>query len=389
MNSRPHAIPLVAMMLALVVLSGCLGAADSETVSSENGGSDEPTENVAWRNLTWGVDASVWEETFKGTFAPTDSENPWGDTLGAVPGASEPERRHDVSDAVPIGLPVYLEAEFNAEMQEGDLDFDFEIDDAVVWDINGDAPFGGYTLERWVVVRNGAGPVEAVVTYDENDGPEDVTYNLRVRVETIAESVPPGLALITPFLAEGVTLRADVLDDDPDTVLGVWDPADRFLGYTDLTAGNWTHRVPDDGPPGEYVLVAGSLGGAVHVQVQGGDLVFAPRIPDLIRSEGETVFGADRIEWTYPMNEVPLVHGIQMKGRAVNEKMALRIESPAGTVRDFEWEGPWTQNPQFVFTTWFAEPTVVAGDYHAVVDFGTTAGANAVEATPVSWTYER
>lgn len=381
---------LVLAVVSAAAMSGCVSSPGLGDNPRDPGVSREADSGATWAKVTWGDDATAWEQTFDGEFAATDADNPGGDVVGLVPGASNNERRYDISDYVTVGVPVYLEAELEAEMQDGDLDFDFELDDAVVWDIDSDAPFGGFTWTRWVVVRNGDGAAEAVVTYDEPEGADAVDFTLRLRVDPVVEAVPPGLALITPHVPAGAALGANALDDDPDTVIGVWDPEDRFLGYVDLTQGNWTHQVPDDGPPGEYVVAATSYGGPVSLRLQGEDGVpFAPRIPTLVREDGETIYGQDRIEWEFTVDSVPLAIGLRAQGRSVSEQFNVRLDSPEGRIVETKWPGPWLESASLVTGTWFADADVVAGTYRAAVDFGATAGPDAAEANVVSWTYGR
>lgn len=169
--------------------------------------------------------------------------------------------RLPVDDVIPLGVPVALEARFYLPEDSGmDLGFYHGGGDVYAYETFGPTETETGVTQGFNANLSALQDATSRITfyiYSSQATPE-VPYDLRLTIEPLTETVPPGAPVLVP-LANGTRLSVEPDMQDAEGRLLLWDPADR------LTETERIERRPVElgapTTPGEHVLLTDRAGG--------------------------------------------------------------------------------------------------------------------------------
>lgn len=393
---------LAVILLLTAGLTGCLGGEDGgmETTGAEidpastdggTGGLDEdplkvpvgfsdeaPTHEVAWEN---------------GTFQITEHSYPKGVVTSLVDEYDPDRRQIDLTPLVPIGVPVVLTAEINAELGEGDVDIWIDAPNEEIWAASADTPYGGYSSLEVTLIHTSSDPITLNVRYDEIDDSQSFDYTLRYAAHVAPGLLPPGVpvGLEVPDAATGVQIDLVGAEDQPAVML--WDPQDTFLGRLSPTGDRLIRVLEPEDPRGEHVVMLAEGSGPARISLLGVEQAPAdlrPLSQDIQTGPGiEAGPGETEVAWSFEVDQVPLQAGIFWSGSEVSQDTQASLASPAANLIGLDISGgPWLGAGFGTITDMGAEG-LTTGTYEAQISFGQTAGPSDMTANHVLVFYDR
>lgn len=401
--------PLSLLLAASLALSGCFSrdapAADVAktavfpgAVVSEDGTILAPASFGAGEL----VDTTLWSN---GTFTIAQHGRPVGLLPGLPSEVVEPRGvvRFDVTEHVPVGLPVRLIAEVDAQVGRGDVDLWPEIPDGEWRTGRWETPFGGWSRIEIGFTHLAPGPVAVLLAYDEMDEQAEFPYTLSVRIVADPELVVHGIVTGVTLPADP-TLRVELVDEPREGVteaprLMVFSPDDEYLGAFPLDEST-SLDLPAGSPSGEYVLLLSQRSGRnARLLVGGGSATL--RAMEQEPAMGDVVLGdaAGHVRWSTTYDRVPLLAGLMFRSPNVAMNVLVRLTGPEGVLfEDRVDDGPWVgaRLPDgSSFDNWFGwdslygAPGLAAGAYEGEVTFDHAAGHEPVEAHSMAAFYLR
>jgi hypothetical protein len=388
---RATAVPAGAALVALtMVLAGCAGPAGI--------GPEEPTLRASTAAAEWTpaafVDAEPLDEIiwFNGSFLPHQARWPRTLVWGAAGLPNDSLRVLDLSGQVPAGVPIRLEADLRAQMEQGDLDVWVETGAGEFWTFDGQTPRGGTNQIDVGLVRRGDAPLRLVVQYDEPEPSATIPFSVRVRITAQPDRIMAGIPVAVDLMAGSVlnlTWLPARRDPDAARALLVYAPDHTLLARLHDEAAQ-AYELPPDAVPGRYVLVTAEGSGDALLAVAGPGAASLPLTALQGRVElGDPHVGNDReVRWSFDLAHVPLRVGFMARGPHAALDAQATLDAPGGRVVEFAAVGgPWIL-PGFGFGTDVADERLGRGSYLAHLAFGQAAGAPVVgQAFHV--TYER
>jgi hypothetical protein len=227
----------------------------------------------------------------------------------------------DVSDALPVGMPLQVTAELEAASFTGTLLFvDAPPEDRL--DEAGNEPSATGARAVFFLQRNGDGPVRLNVLHGDPGDDPDLSYALTLYVEVLTTRFDARTPIAVPVPAGATAIAVEAATPGGD--VRAWDGKDAYLGNWSLASGFALLPVQQ---PGEHVLQFSGATAALHVWVLAPTGAAAPLLRSLAfaRTPGEVheATGATPVEWTFDTGGVPLGAGVTLAAPEDTALMAL------------------------------------------------------------------
>lgn len=388
---------LAIAILVAAAFAGCVGSGSTpsgdvvpENASDGDGGApgaggSQGATSSALAFDTPPANATRWNN---GTFDAQEAYVPFGlaqyVATGEIPGRAV----IDITEHVPPGLPVRVQAEATYDSEATGIMF-FALDgdgfETHAFDTEGEGSPDASTSEATAtldstLVREDGGTVQVRLSYSTPDPSPSVDYTFRVDVEAdpaVATGNAP-VAFPVDDPADPITLRPVV--DGQTTGVTVWDADDETVALLQVSEPTEV-PLPDDAPAGEYVLLAHDHPG-VAVEVPGGGTLRALSTETTYTqgtsapATAEAATGS--LSWSFNVSTVPVAVGIGIRTGSngddvVFSRAAGTVSSPDGGVFSFESFGTYVTDEE----TWTSDPggsALVPGTYQA--EFSSDAAAN-------------
>lgn len=384
------------VLAAALILTGCLGDEPAEVataVPDADAPADAPrTEDgtllhVARHAAGSPVDVTQW---MNGTFRIEQHGR-----LGPLPGLPVEPRGvvvHDVTDLVPIGVPVRVFAEVNAELSHGDVDLGLWTPDGSWRTGNWNTPRGGFSSFETGLVLSAAGTVAVILEYDEVEPQPEFPYTLSIRVVSDPE-------LLVNGIVTGVTLPADARfqveaigaprTEGPEVdafSLHVFAPDGAALATFPLASGTTPIALPAGSPAGEYAFLLSQGGRNARVLVEGAPAPMRPLALEWVNGEEVPLDASGRGTAAATFDRVPLLVGVFFSAPNVAQNVDVALSGPAGPIfaDRIDTEVPWVSfdaagvvsfTNGFGWDSLWGPPGLRAGTYEAEVAFERAASA--------------
>lgn len=389
---------IIVAALLVSTAAGCIGGdggsdqlALDEAVSATGSG-DELDAAGGWANLSFPagepVDETRWEN---GTFHVSEHSFPKGVATGILGEYDADRRVIDVTDMVPTGVPVILQAEIHAELGRGDVDLWLTAPEGEVWASDYDTPYGGYSRIRSVIVHEAGGSLELNVRYDEIDDSESFDYTLEITSRADPAVVPPGVPVALELPGSGDTLELTpvegfALSDAPDGLEAMlWGPDDTYLGRLADAEDRTTFTVTDEAAAGEHVVMGVHDSPAFRVQVSsatGADGPLRPLIRSFTLGPGVETDDSPELTWTFELETAPIQVGIFTNATEVSDGLEARLIGPSETILESSIGGLWI-GAGFGWLSPVGADGLAAGTYEATVTYDHAVGGSPIEANHV------
>jgi hypothetical protein len=401
--------PLLAILLASVALTGCMGAEGSDldpsvlpgdaSAGSPAGAAPPlgtpPPANASGpdpNRLRFAAAEGVHKALdTAGTFQLQDHWFPlnFARWVATRPESSPSQQAFDLTPDLPRDLPLRITADLASSATSGRVFMFLQTPLEEFYSAEVETTDGNVHAE-WVIVHRSGDPIRIVVAYGNPEPAPTVTYTLHVElnawVNALVPAVPAAIAL-----DPGSEVRATFAEPTGDDAVLLWDPADRFIGRFKPEGGVVTHRLAADAPAGEYVLlVAEGSGDAFLAATRAPGSGPAPMRAlgqDITFGEARTVQGHQVVEWDFEVARTPIQVGLLLLNGDLLVGHSGSLASPEATLIDFAFapEDWWLLSNGGWWTPMGSEG-LVPGTYHAA--FGVDAGAN-IEVGEAVVHYER
>jgi hypothetical protein len=243
-------------------------------------------------------------KTVTGTFAPQQVC-----PVGICVSSSEQMATVDISDTLPVGMPLHVTATLSTPaLVTSPALFavappEDRLDESLTQS-------GSEATDILDLQRNVDGPVALRLFHgDPGDGSLAYTLTLAVEVRTTLLDARTPLAIQVPQGATAIAVEAATPGGD----VRAWDAKDAYLGNRSLASGVAVLPVRQ---AGEHVLQFSHATAALHVYVLAPNGTAPPTLRPLAfkRVAGPTHDGAGAtpVEWSFPVDAVPLGVGIAM-----------------------------------------------------------------------------
>lgn len=391
---------IIVAALLTSTAAGCIGgdAGSDQVEAAEAGGTVtglEATEPPTTLSFAAGgvVDETRWEN---GTFHVSEHSFPKGVATGILGEYDADRRVIDVTDMVPTGVPVILEAEIHAELGRGDLDLWLTAPEGEVWARDYDTPYGGYSRIRSLIVHEAGGPLELNVRYDEIDDSQSFDYTLEITSRADPAVVPPGVPVALELPAGGTLGLGPVeefaLSDEPDGLEAMlWGPDDTDLGRLSAADGSSTFTVADEAAGGEHVVMGVHDSPAFRIQVSSAtetDASLRPLTQAFTMGPGVETDESPEVTWSFELETAPIQVGVFTNATEVSDGLEVRLAGPSETILESSIGGLWI-NAGFGWLSPMGADGLTAGTYEATVTYDHAVGASPIEANHVVVGYRR
>lgn len=408
-SSSMRLTPTLALVLALV-LAGCTQdqtlAPDLPPTSQRSPTSPSPTQDGLYHAMFANVAGFDKTDYFNGTLRLEQANTAPGAPVGAQP-FEKSLVQFDVSDLIPKGVPIMLEARLQATMSQGDLQMWFSVPDGQNRHGGGSFERGGNKIALRGLVRSTDSPILLNLFYREAEPVPELPYTLSVRSAfdptTARSAFPIGVTLPTG----SSTMKVELVGEEYPWIQGrnawnlmLWGPDDSFLGHHELAAPSTAIPLASsDG--GEYVLMLQQGGRMLRILTPDAPAALRALPQQFVFTEAQGTMSATSGEWTTTHEREPVLAGITFTGANIAAGIRASLVTPKGPLFEFAAPaGPETLffnvnaadtgvSSIFEFDAGYATDNLVAGEYRASVAFDHGYGPDGVRAFNVAAFWQR
>ncbi len=246
----------VAILLA-VMIAGCTEPMEKLDAGPRTDEGAERTGTAPFTPLTFdGPDAYYYEQWNNGSFAPHESGWPTGGPRAAATGQAYWDRTFDITEHVPLGVPVLIKAVGEADVGSGPwprggniyLNVRGDLQDVIMTQLKIE---GGGHREFSVLLQAVSGkPIVVAIGYWSMAPSVEVAYSIHTVITANRSLVPAAMHAALDF-DSGETVRFE--PEAGRLVATLWNPDDQVATQINSTEP-FEYTVPDD-TPGTYVLL--------------------------------------------------------------------------------------------------------------------------------------